>query len=126
MLNIKHVTAMPQVLSPKTIYLLQDRDNNLIIVVTGASGEVVRKTISMDELEARVNSLFPATWNSVQFSQGPDWGATIYVLQTYKTLWRIKRVDASGVIQYALSQDFGNEAYTPTTAFEARTALTYH
>lgn len=137
MIHIKKVVTLPDPLEPNTVYLTGDAtETGLVVVVTGATGNVVRKTSSLAEIMnaveayvateiAAVVAMIPVVWESIQYDHGGSWGSTIYVRQTSGTSWRIKRITGAGIVSYSRDTDPSNSTLTQQQAWDDRANLVY-
>lgn len=55
-LNIRRVTAIPAELAANTIYLVADGTDGLVVAVTNAAAELVRKTKTSAEIQTLINN----------------------------------------------------------------------
>lgn len=137
MIEIKKVISLPDPVEANTIYLMSDGTaTGLVVVVTGGTGDIVRKTSSLAEIMsvvetyvatqiAAVVATIPVVWEGIQYDHGGSWGSTIYIRQTSGTSWRIKRITGAGIVSYSRDTDPSNSALTQQQAWDDRTNLVY-
>jgi hypothetical protein len=131
-LSIKKVLSLPMSLEAQTLYLCEDASEGLMVAVTDKLGSLIRKTKGhaeiqsmIDSAKAEVMAAIPVVWETLNVDHDETWGSVTYILQSSGSLWRVKKIDADGVLTISASTDLANANLTRGVAWTNRTTLTY-
>lgn len=103
-----------------------------MVAVTDKLGSLIRKTKGhaeiqsmIDSAKAEVMAAIPVVWETLIVDHSEVWGSDTYILQSSGLLWRVKKIDADGVLTISSSSDSSNASITRDSAWANRTTLTY-
>lgn len=107
----KVVSALPSTLEADTTYYVRV-GTGFDMYVTDTTGQIA-------------HSLNNPDWSVVNKDHSGAWACDVYIQETRFGAWRIRKIDASGVVTVSSSIDAPNANKTAAQAWVDRTTLAY-